>query len=127
MHRRHALTEHFASCGEITRVSILMDRETGASKGIAYLKKAQRRRRTLMEYELGGWALVVDEAKPRDNSGGGGCRFGGGSGRDGGSRGRFGGGGRRGGGRGGREETMVVAVDTPKLVFQKRQSGETLN
>lgn len=30
---RHALTEHFASCGEITRVSVPMDRETGSSKG----------------------------------------------------------------------------------------------
>ena len=30
---RQALTQHFASCGEITRVSLPMDRETGASRG----------------------------------------------------------------------------------------------
>lgn len=31
---RHSLKEHFGSCGEITRVSVPTDRETGASKGL---------------------------------------------------------------------------------------------
>lgn len=30
---KSALSEHFASCGEVTRVSVPIDRETGASKG----------------------------------------------------------------------------------------------
>ncbi|KAH0914157.1 hypothetical protein HID58_028603 [Brassica napus] len=65
---RQALTQHFASCGEITRVSIPMDRETGASRG-----KAQRRRMTLMvlSWEDGillsmrlnqGTAVVVEDS-----------------------------------------------------------------
>ncbi|KAG5388104.1 hypothetical protein IGI04_029645 [Brassica rapa subsp. trilocularis] len=114
---RQALTQHFASCGEITRVSIPMDRETGASRGIAYIdfKEGAEKAYDLNGTELGGWNIVVDEAKPRDSSGGGGFsgggggrfsgggggRFGSGRGRDSG-RGRFGSG-RNGGGRFGRD------------------------
>ena len=34
---KSALTEHFASCGEITRVSVPVDRETGGSRGCVTL------------------------------------------------------------------------------------------
>lgn len=64
-----------------------------------------------MEYELGGWALVVNEAKPRDNSGG--ERSGGYSG---GGVGRFGsGGGGRRGGRGGRDNGGGCGYSKPRF------------
>ena len=34
---KSALREHFASCGEITRVSVPIDRETGGSRGFVTL------------------------------------------------------------------------------------------
>lgn len=106
---RAALEKHFGSCGEITRISIPTDRESGYIKGIAYMdfndgdgfNKALEQNGA----KLDGNSLTVEEAKPksdfRDNSGGGrgGGRFGGG-GRS--SGGRFGGGGRSGGRDGGR-------------------------
>ncbi|XP_042419145.1 nucleolin 1-like isoform X2 [Zingiber officinale] len=97
---RSSLEEHFGSCGEITRISIPKDYETGASKGIAYIdfpnQDAFNKAFELNGSDLGGYSLTVDEARPKaDNRDGG---FSGG--RDGGrSGGRFGG---RSGGRGGR-------------------------
>ncbi|XP_042514780.1 nucleolin 1-like [Macadamia integrifolia] len=111
---RSALEEHFESCGEISRVSIPKDYETGGPKGIAYIdfpnEDSFSKALELDGCELGGNSLVVEEAKPRTDSrdGGGSGRRGGGrrGGRDGGGRrggrdsdGRFGG--RRGGGRSG--------------------------
>jgi nucleolin len=107
---KNTLREHFSSCGEIKNVSVPIDRDTGNSKGIAYLEFSEGKEKAL---ELngsdmgGGFYLVVDEPRPRgDSSGGGGFgrgngRFGsgGGRGRDGG-RGRFGSGGGRGSDRG---------------------------
>ncbi|XP_043696072.1 nucleolin 2-like [Telopea speciosissima] len=111
---RSTLEEHFESCGEISRVSIPKDYETGGPKGIAYIdfpnEDSFSKALELNGCDLGGCSLVVEEAKPRaDNRDGGGSGRGGrGSGR--GGRGRSGGrdsggrfGGRRGGGgRGGR-------------------------
>ncbi|KAE9593403.1 putative RNA recognition motif domain-containing protein [Lupinus albus] len=116
---KSSLEEHFGTCGQITRISIPKDYESGESKGFAYLDfkdgDSLSKALELHESDLGGYTLSVDEAKPRDNqgsSGGGrGGRFGGRSGGRGGrfggrdSGGRFGGGrdrgGRFGGGRGG--------------------------
>ncbi|CAH2036195.1 unnamed protein product [Thlaspi arvense] len=104
---KSALSEHFASCGEITRVSVPIDRETGASKGFAYVdfKEGTEKALELNGSEMSGWNLVVDESRPRDNGGGRSGGYGGRSGgRDGGRRGRggrdFGG---RSRGRGGRD------------------------
>ncbi|KAJ6413434.1 hypothetical protein OIU84_006268 [Salix udensis] len=119
---RSSLQEHFGSCGEIKRISIPTDYETGAIKGMAYLEfndaDSMNKAFELNGSQLGDAYLTVDEAKPKsDNrdgrdSGGRGGRFGGGrsgGGRFGGGRssgGRFGGGrssgGRFDGGRGGR-------------------------
>ncbi|KAH0926230.1 hypothetical protein HID58_018486 [Brassica napus] len=103
---KSALSAHFASCGEITRVSVPCDRETGASKGIAYLdfKDGTDKAFELNGSDMGGWSIVVDQPREKSSGGfGGGGRSGGGrfgSGR-GGGRGRDGGRGRgRGGGRG---------------------------
>ncbi|XP_074273809.1 uncharacterized protein LOC141597297 isoform X2 [Silene latifolia] len=107
---RSALQEHFGSCGEITRVSIPKDFESGGVKGMAYLDFADsngfKEALGMDGSDLGGgFCLNVQEAKPKSDSGG---RFGGGrSGGRGGGGGRFSGrGGRDGGrfsGRGGRD------------------------
>ncbi|KAM0855403.1 hypothetical protein ACQ4PT_049797 [Festuca glaucescens] len=74
-----SLQMHFSSCGEITRVSVLKDYETGASKRRAYmvfsdnsfLSKAME----LSGSDVGGFSLFVNEAKPRpDNRDGPGSR-----------------------------------------------------
>ncbi|KAI5582178.1 hypothetical protein BDE02_07G067800 [Populus trichocarpa] len=107
---RSSLQEHFGSCGEIKRVSIPTDYDTGAIKGMAYLEfndaDALSKAFELNGSQLGEYCLTVDEAKPRsDNrdsrdSGRGRGRGSGGRGRG----GRFdsGRGGRFDSGRGGR-------------------------
>ncbi|KAG6497062.1 hypothetical protein ZIOFF_044948 [Zingiber officinale] len=98
---RSSLEEHFGSCGDITRISVPKDYETGAPKGIAYIdfkdQESFNKAYELNGSDLGGYSLTVDEAKPRTDNRDGGWS----GGRDGGGRsgGRFGGrdGGRRGG------------------------------
>ncbi|CAD5196313.1 unnamed protein product [Musa acuminata subsp. malaccensis] len=105
---RSSLEEHFGSCGELTRVSIPKDYESGASKGIAYMdfkdQDAFTQALELNGSELGGYTLTVDEAKPRGDNRDGGWSGGGGRDSAGRSGGRFGGRGSGGrfGGRGGR-------------------------
>ncbi|KAB2047679.1 hypothetical protein ES319_A13G064400v1 [Gossypium barbadense] len=111
---KQSLEEHFGSCGEISRVAIPVDRETGYLRGYAYLDfndgDSFNKALELDGSELNNYSLTVDEAKPRgefrDGPGGerGGGRSGGrdGGGRSGGwsgGRGRGGRGGRHGGGR----------------------------
>ncbi|KAG7036608.1 Nucleolin 2, partial [Cucurbita argyrosperma subsp. argyrosperma] len=122
---RSALQDHFSSCGDVTRVSIPKDYETGNIKGMAYMdfkdSDSFNKALELNGSELSGEYLTVDEAKPRGDSrdGGGSARGGWSGGRSGGGRsggrsggwsggdgrgggGRFGGRGGRGGDRGGR-------------------------
>ncbi len=101
------LKTHFSSAGSVASVKIIIDRETGRSKGFGFVEMdsddgAQAAVSQLDGQEFEGRSLRVSEAKPqpeRESRGGGGGGFGGG----GGSRGGFGGGGgnRDGGGRGG--------------------------
>ena len=96
------LQEMFAQAGTVESASVVEDRETGRSRGFAFVEMSTKEEATAAidqfnGKELGGRALKVNEAKPRENrSGGGGGRggFGGGGG-----RGGFGG--NRGGGRSG--------------------------
>ncbi|XP_042428359.1 nucleolin 1-like isoform X1 [Zingiber officinale] len=115
---RNSLQKHFGSCGEIARISVLKDHESGAPKGMAFVdfkdQIAFKKAFELNGSELDGYTLTIDEGKPKgDNSNGKGKGKGGGkfSGRGGGRGGRGdrgrgrGSGGRgkgRGGGRGGR-------------------------
>ncbi len=106
------LRDLFAQHGEVSSASIVMDRETGRSRGFAFIEMtddndADTAINALNGYSLGGRALVVNEARPREERprGGGGGYGGGGGGRGGyggggGGRGGYGGGG--GGGRGDR-------------------------
>ncbi|MEZ4255094.1 MAG: RNA-binding protein [Polyangiales bacterium] len=97
------LREAFAQFGEVTDVQIVLDRETGRSRGFGFVTMgSEDASRSAIEqmngYSLDGRNLRVSEAEERRPGGGGGRGFGGGGG--GGGRG-FGGGGGGGGGRGG--------------------------
>ena len=92
----------FAEVGEVTDVHVVTDRETGRSRGFAFVTmgsdaEAARAITALNGTVLEGRALRVNEAEERRRPGGGGG--GGGGGYGGGDRGGGGGGG---GGRGGR-------------------------
>ena len=99
----------FSQVGEVGSVRLIMDRETGASKGFAFVEmsndaEALAATNQFNGYQLDGRTLTVNEARPREERSGGGGGYGGGSrggggGYGGGSRG--GGGGYGGGNRGG--------------------------
>ncbi len=98
------INQHFSACGEVVSVSVMTDRETGRSRGFAFVEMgsaeaAQKAIQELNGSDLQGRPLRVDIAAER--SGGGGGRGGGGGGRGGGGGYRGGGGGGRGGGGGG--------------------------
>ena len=99
------LNEMFAKFGTVDSAKIVMDRDTGRSKGFGFVEmssgdEAAAAIEKLNGSDMGGRSLVVNEARPMEprTGGGGGRGFGGGGGR-GGDRGGFGGG--RGGDRGG--------------------------
>ena len=96
------LEQLFSQFGTVQSALMIQDRETGRSKGFGFVEmdseaEAQAAIQGLHEQEHEGRRLTVNEAKPREDRGGGG--FGGG-GRSGG--GGYGGGGYGGGGGGGR-------------------------
>jgi RNA recognition motif-containing protein len=93
----------FAALGEVTDVHLVTDRESGQSRGFAFVtmgsaQEAQNAIQQMNGAMLDGRALRVNEAEERQSRGGGG---GGGSGGGGGGYGGGGGGGGRGGGGGG--------------------------
>jgi RNA recognition motif-containing protein len=96
------LQELFAQAGTVESASVIEDRDTGQSKGFAFVEMSteEEAAAAIQQFngrEVGGRALKVNEARPRENRGGGGGRgFGGG-----GNRGGGGYGGNRGGGGGG--------------------------
>ncbi len=90
----------FGEVGTVESANIIEDRETGRSRGFAFVEmsskeEAQNAISSLNGKEIDGRELTVNEAKPRENragaSGGGGGR--GGYGGGGGNRGGGGGGG----------------------------------
>src|SRR6266436_1111976 len=105
------LEQMFAAHGTVQSAQVIMDRDTGRSKGFGFVEmgsdqEAQAAIAGLNGKESDGRNLTVNEARPKTEGGGGG-RGGGGGGRGGyggggggGGRGGYGGGG--GGGGGGR-------------------------
>ena len=98
------VTGLFAAFGPVERVKIITDRETGQSKGFAFVTLGDQTQlnaaiEALNDYDYNGRALRVNASEPKESrpSGGGGGYGGGGGG------GGYGGGGgdRRGGGGGG--------------------------
>ena len=99
--RDDSLQEAFAQFGSVTSAKVMMDRDTGRSKGFGFVEmgsdaEAQAAINGMNGQALEGRAIVVNEARPREDRPGG---FGGGGGRSGGGGG-YGGGGRSGGGGG---------------------------
>jgi RNA recognition motif-containing protein len=87
------LEQMFAAFGTVQSAQVIMDRDTGRSKGFGFVEmgsdqEAQAAIKGLADKEVDGRRLTVNEAKPREDRGGG--------------RGGYGGGGGRGGSGGGR-------------------------
>jgi cold-inducible RNA-binding protein len=96
------LQELFAQAGTVESASVVEDRDTGRSRGFGFVEMSSKEEgqaaiQQLNGKEVGGRALTVNEAKPREDRGG--SRGGGGGGRGGYGGG---GGGNRGGGGGSR-------------------------
>lgn len=113
------LEQLFGAHGQVLSAQVINDRDTGRSKGFGFVEMANDQEAdaavaALNGQQHNGRALTVNEARPREDRGGGGGGRGGygggggggrggyagGSGGGGGGRGGFGGGG---GGRGGRD------------------------
>lgn len=118
--RDQDLSDAFSQYGAVSSAKVMMDRETGRSKGFGFVEmgsdaEAQAAINGLNGQPVAGRAVVVNEARPREerpagfrspygggNGGGGGGGGGGfGGGRREGGGGGYGGGGRREGGGGG--------------------------
>src|SRR5688572_30297099 len=109
------LEQAFGQFGSVTSAKVMMERDTGRSKGFGFVEmgsdaEAQAAINGMNGQPLEGRPVVVNEARPReDRPGGGGGGFGGGGGGrggyggggGGGSRGGYGGSGGGGGGYGG--------------------------
>ena len=107
------LEQAFGQFGAVTSAKVMMERDTGRSKGFGFVEmgspaEAQAAIEGMNGQQIGGRGLVVNEARPMEprgprtggfGGGGGGGGFGGGGG--GGGYGGGGGGGRREGGGGG--------------------------
>ncbi|QAZ39542.1 RNA-binding protein [Methylibium sp. Pch-M] len=98
------LQQAFGEFGAVTSAKVMMDRDTGRSKGFGFVEmgsdaEAQAAIEGMNGQSLSGRAIVVNEARPREERPGGfrGPYGGGGAGGGGG----YGGGGRSGGGGGG--------------------------
>ena len=95
------LEQLFSQAGTVDSAAVISDRDTGRSKGFAFIEmstdeEAQKAIEMFHGYDMNGRELAVNEARPREERGGGGGGYGGGGG------GRSGGGGGYGGGGGGR-------------------------
>lgn len=108
--RDDSLLQAFSQFGNVTSAKVMMDRETGRSKGFGFVEmgndaEAQAAINGMNGQPIDGRAVVVNEARPREErpggfGGGGGSRSGGG-GYGGGGGGGYGGGGGGAGGAGG--------------------------
>lgn len=120
--RDEDLQQAFAAHGNVTSAKVMMERDTGRSKGFGFVEmgsdaEAQTAINEMNGQQFGGRGLVVNEARPMEprpprsggfgggagggGYGGGGRSGGGGFGGGAGGGGGYGGGGRSGGGGGG--------------------------
>ncbi len=80
----NALRTAFEAFGDVSSVSVIMDRDTGRAKGFAFVEmpaqaQAQAAIDGLNGKEIDGRAITVNEARPRAERSGGGGGGGGGS------------------------------------------------
>ena len=106
--RDESLQESFGQFGTVTSAKVMMDRETGRSKGFGFVEmssdpEAQAAINGMNGQPLEGRPLVVNEARPREERPGG---F------SGAPRSPYGGGGRSGGGGGGGYAVVVAVAAT---------------
>ena len=113
--RDEDLQQSFGQFGSVTSAKVMMERDTGRSKGFGFVEmgsdaEAQAAINGMNGQPLGGRSVVVNEARPMEarpprsggfGGGGGGGYGGGGGGRSGGGGGYGGGGSGGGGGYGG--------------------------
>ena len=113
--RDEDLQQSFGEFGSITSAKVMMERDTGRSKGFGFVEmgndaEAQAAIAGMNGQSLGGRAITVNEARPMEarpprtggfGGGGGGGGYGGGGGGDRSGGGGYGGGGGRSGGGGG--------------------------
>jgi RNA recognition motif-containing protein len=114
--RDEDLQQAFAAHGSVNSAKVMMERDTGRSKGFGFVEmgsdaEAQAAISAMNGQQYGGRGIVVNEARPMEpraprsggdyGGGGGGGRSGGGGGGGYGGGGRSGGGGGYGGGRSG--------------------------
>jgi RNA recognition motif-containing protein len=71
------LQQLFAKAGTVETASVVEDRETGRSRGFGFVEMSSKEEgaAAIQQFngqELGGRALNVNEAKPRENRNGGG-------------------------------------------------------
>ena len=102
--RDEDLQQSFSQFGTVTSAKVMMDRDTGRSKGFGFVEmgsdaEAQAAINGMNGQSIGGRAVVVNEARPREERPGG-FRGGSGGGGYGGGGGGYGGGGYGGGGGG---------------------------
>ncbi len=113
--RDEDLQQQFSAFGQVQSAKVMMDRESGRSKGFGFVEmgsadEAQAAIAGLHGQNVGGRDLTVNVARPMEarpprtggggyGGGGGGGGYGGGGGGGGGDRGGYGGGGGGGGGR----------------------------
>jgi RNA recognition motif-containing protein len=86
-----ALEQLFAAHGTVQSAQVIMDRDTGRSKGFGFVEmgsdqEAQAAIAALNGQMVGGRSLTVNEAKPREDRGSGRGGYGGGRGGSGGRR-----------------------------------------
>src|ERR671928_1773473 len=94
--RDDSLQQAFSEFGTVTSAKVMMDRDTGRSKGFGFVEmgsdaEAQAAIAALSGQMVGGRSLTVNEAKPREDRGGSGGGRGGYGGGRGGSGGGYGG------------------------------------
>ena len=88
------LQQAFGAYGAVERASVVRDRDSGQSRGFAFVEmtnanEANEAMSALNGQDLNGRAINVNEARPRESNGGGGGNRGGGFNRSGGGgRGR---------------------------------------
>jgi len=92
------LQQLFSQAGTVESANVIEDRETGRSRGFAFVEMSSKEEgnAAIQQFngrEVSGRALNVNEAKPREDRGGSGGGFGGGrnNGGNGGGRGGYGG------------------------------------
>lgn len=98
------LKQLFSQAGTVESATVVEDRDTGRSRGFGFVEMASKEEgeKAIEQFngtDLGGRNLTVNEARPREDRGGGGGGRGGYGGNRGGGGGRGGYGGGGGGGR----------------------------